>query len=69
MQCGPIERIIFRPSTYTKRAIENEPVGVFSILFSVMEDRSLTYFPFFVVLYLKMVENIDQVHESSFFSY
>ena len=56
-------------STYTKRAIENEPVGVFSILFSVMEDRSLTYFPVFVVLYLKMVENIDQVHESSFFSY
>ena len=40
----------------------------FSIVFSYgkLRDSSLTYFPAFVVLYLKLVENIDQMHEGTF---
>ena len=35
------------------------------ILFSVIES-SLTYFSVFVVLYLEIVENIDQMHKNTF---
>ena len=50
-------------------AIENEPVGVFNSVFSYgkLRDGSFTYL--FVVLSLYMAENIDQMHENSFFSY
>ena len=54
--------ICLNKSGNKKRTSEN-----FSILFSVM--ASLTYFLVFVVLYLKLNENIYQMHESTFLSY
>ena len=41
--------------------------SVFS--YGKLRDSSLIYFQIFVVLYLEIVENIDQMHESTFFSY
>ena len=56
----------------TEAAIKNELVGVFNSVFSYRKfrDSSLTYFPVFVALYiyLKINENIDQMHENTFFS-
>ena len=40
--------------------------SVFS--YGKLRDSSLTYIPFFVMLYLKIVvENIDQMHKNTFF--
>ena len=46
----------------------NEPVGVFQFYFQLWEAERLFFniLPLFVVLYLKIVENIDQTHESTF---
>ena len=54
-----------------KRQQKNEPVGVFNSVFSYgkLGDSSLTYFLVFVVLYLEIVENIDQMHKSTFCYY
>ena len=51
--------------------IENEPVGVSQFCFQLWEasDNSSTHFPVFVVLYLEIVENIDQMHKSTFSYY
>ena len=40
----------------------------FNYVFSYgkLRDSSLTYFPVFVVLYLEIVENIHQMHKSTF---
>ena len=53
-----------------KAAIKNEPEGVFDSVFSYgkLRGSSLTYFPVFAVLYLKLFENIDRMSESTFFS-
>ena len=40
--------------------------SVFS--YGKLKNRSLTYFPVFVVLCLKLVENIDQMHRKAHFS-
>ena len=46
-----------------KTAIKIEPEGVFDSVFSYGKLRGsfLIYFPVFVVLYLKLFENIDQM--------
>ena len=51
--------------------IKNEPVGVLNSVFSYgkLRDSSLTYFPVFVVFYLEFVENVDQMHKSTFSYY
>ena len=41
--------------------------SVFS--YGKLRGSSLTYFPVFVVLYLKLFERIDQISESTFFSW
>ena len=50
---------------------KNEPVRVFISVFSYRKPRDgfLTYSPGFVVLYLKVSESIDQLHENTFFAY
>ena len=61
------EQVIFQPSGETKRTIKTEPVGVFRFCFQFWKaSKSLTYFAIFVTIYLKIVENIDQMHESTF---
>ena len=62
------ERVIFRRSGQTKTTINNEPAGVFQFCFSCgkLRDSSLTYFTVFVVFYLEIVENIDEMHKSTF---
>ena len=51
--------------------IKNEPVGVLNSVFSYgkLRDSSLTYFLVFVVFYLEFVENVDQMHKSTFSYY
>ena len=65
------QQVIFQRSGYTKTTIKNEPVGVFQFCFSYakLRDSSLTYFPVFVLLYLEIVDNIDQMHKSTFSYY
>ena len=58
--------------TIDKSGNKKRTSGSFSILLSVMvslEISSSTYFLVVVVLYLKLNENIDQMHESTFLSY
>ena len=53
-----------------KQLIMNQ-YGFFNSVFSYgkLRDSPLTYFPVFVVLYLEIVENIDQMHKSTFSYY
>ena len=62
------EGAIFQQSGYTKMTIKKELVGVFNSVFSYgkLRDSSLTYFLGFVVLGLKIVEHIGQLHKSTF---
>ena len=57
----------FLPSAKTKAAIKTKQKELFDSVFSYENFRgsSLTYFPAFVVLYLKLFENIDQMSEST----
>ena len=58
MQCGPK-----RTRNFLTICLNKNGNGVFDSVFSYgkLRDRSLTYFPVFVVLYLyKIAENIDQ---------
>ena len=43
---------------------KNKPVGVFQFCFQLWE--AWRYFPIFVVLYLEIVENIDQMYKVLF---
>ena len=62
------ERAIFQRSGQIKTTIRNETVGAFQsvVSYEKLRDSSLTYFPVFVVLYLEIVENIDQMHKVIF---
>ena len=61
------ERVIFRPFGLTKTTIKNEPVGVFSSVFSYGKLREM--FSIFVGSHLAIVESNDQMHESTFSYY
>ena len=65
------ERAIFQRSGKKKTTIRNETAGAFQsvISYEKLRDSSLTYFLVFVVLYLEIVENIDQMHKSNFSFY
>ena len=58
----------FQRSGQTKTTIRNETVRAFQsvINYQKLRDSSLTNFPVFVVLYLEIVENINQMHKSNF---
>ena len=51
-----------------KRTIKTNQWEIFNFLFSYgkLKDSSLTYFPGFAVLCLEHVENIGQMHKSTF---
>ena len=72
MQYGPKRTSHFSTICLNKNDNKKRTSGSFSILFSVMgslKDSSLTYFPVFVVLYLEIVGNIDQMHKNTFSYY
>ena len=61
------ERVIFQRSAWTITTIKTKELfnSVFS--YGKLRDSSLIYFPVFVVLYLEIVENIDQMQKKYFF--
>ena len=64
------ESVIFSTMGLNKSSNKNRTRRGFSILFSVMRSfsgRSLTYFPVFVVLCLKLFDNIDQMSKKHIF--
>ena len=56
---------------FINKSGNKKPVGVFQSVFSIGSLEIALYhifFPVFVVLHLEIIENIDQLHENTFFS-
>ena len=66
MQYDPKRTTHFSAIWLNKNDNKKRTSRSFSVLFSVM-GSSLTYFPVFVVPYLEIVENIDQMHTFSYY--
>ena len=68
MQYGPKRMSHFSTIWLNKNDNKNELVGVFQFCFQFCKakNRSLTYFPDFAVLCQEHVENIGQMHKSTF---
>ena len=72
MQCDPERTSHFSTIWLNKNDNKKRTSRSFSILFLVMESLKIVLqctFLVFVVLYLEIVENIDQMHKSTFSYY
>ena len=71
MRYGPKRTSHFSMIWLNKNDKKMNQVEFFNSVFSYgkLRDSSLIYFPIFVVLYLEIIENIDQMHKSTFSNY